>query len=401
MSSPQQQKTVVVIIAIIVLVLVGYGIVHAMCVSRKKKTMMLGACGGFTAAPQQKISQVARDWGTLTVQDLIQKYPVGTILYNDLSQTMKDQINAAIPYVDNSDLEVTLPTNFDARTKFLNTSSSKAQFPSLINVSSNQGQCGDCFLVASCDAISDRMRVYQSFPEFLQPITYAPPGTGDSYQFLNGLSCYAFLYNSTNASKAPSVTNSSGCGGGIPALVFQYINTYGLPNLVCAPPVCDPTKTCPKQDYSKCQLYKALVVHRSFLDDDDYDTKLYNVSKSIFVFGSVCVTLQIYQSFYDFFTGTKNADAIYSESVMNSYPGDTLVGGHAVTAIGFGVGPDPKNSTSQIPYLLIRNSWGLDWNGSGTFKIQTTICQILGESWDAHMSTSTNPNLPPFDPTRT
>ena len=47
---------------------------------------------------------------------------------------------------------------------------------------------------------------------------------------------------------------------------------------------------------------------------------------------------------------------------------------HGVTAVGFGY--DPKDVNGTLPYIIIKNSWGMRWGDSGYAQVDARSCGI-------------------------
>jgi hypothetical protein len=84
---------------------------------------------------------------------------------------------------------------------------------------------------------------------------------------------------------------------------------------------------------------------------------------------TVTANMQIYSSFYNFFH--QYPDGVYD--IMNHT--DLLLGGHAVSVIGWGQTQD------GVKYWLVRNTWGTRWGDQGCFRILrgTNCCHIEGD----------------------
>jgi len=47
---------------------------------------------------------------------------------------------------------------------------------------------------------------------------------------------------------------------------------------------------------------------------------------------------------------------------------------HGVAAVGFGF--DPQNKNATVPYIIVKNSWGVRWGDNGYGKIAAHSCGI-------------------------
>ena len=79
----------------------------------------------------------------------------------------------------------------------------------------------------------------------------------------------------------------------------------------------------------------------------------------IWRWGPICTGIQIYPDFYTF-----NA----KKEIYKWNGKGPQVGGHAVEIVGWGV-ETGKNGGKDIPFWIIRNSWGLEWGDNGYFRM--------------------------------
>jgi hypothetical protein len=318
--------------------------------------------------------------------------PVNTYLYIDAPEYMKVRLGLNAPVAVGP--AITVPQSFDCR----------VQWPTFITGPLDQGQCGNCWAESTATSISDRYRIFEQTPELMKMISYTPfkvPGEPTyTYQVLNNLSPWQLVYqDECGAVGLGSETDahcSLGCNGGYVGNAMVWVHKNGLSSLQCFPPNCDPAvDSCPaasNQPPAICASYLPTHVHRVFHDSSSDADRISMVQQNLVTYGPAVLTYNVYESFYDFFE--KNPKGIYTQSVMDSYGDDTLAGGHAVSVIGYGTGPDPEQNGKTVDYWLIRNSWGPNWGDSGYFKIQNDICELLNECWGAY-PIETNPTFPP------
>ncbi|KAL3283970.1 hypothetical protein HHI36_018141 [Cryptolaemus montrouzieri] len=232
-----------------------------------------------------------------------------------------------------------LPDNFDARENWPNCQS--------IREIRDQASCGSCWAFGAVEAMSDRICIYSNatqqvslsandliacchlcgfgcmggFPDVAwRHWTQHGIVSGGGYESNEGCQSYAFpsCEHYTNGSRPP-------CGG---AIEFT--------------PKC--TKKC---DPSSKLIYK---------DDLHYGESSYSIKEEdkirteIFKNGPVEATFNVYDDFLNYKSG------VYQQTSK------TLLGGHAVKILGWGVEND-------LPYWLVANSWNEDWGDKGFFKI--------------------------------
>jgi len=231
-----------------------------------------------------------------------------------------------------------LPDNFDARTQWPNC-------PTLKEVR-DQGSCGSCWAFGAVEAMSDR-------------ICIASNGAQNAHISAEDLvSC--------------CTSCGFGCDGGFPQSAWTYYKSTGLvtggnynSKEGCEPytiascdhhvngtrPPCqgeEPTPDCKK----KCiDEYKV-----PFAKDKHFGQSVYSVRSEkqiqteLFKNGPVEAAFTVY------------ADFLTYKSGVYKHTSGSVLGGHAVKILGWGV----ENST---PYWLVANSWNEDWGDMGFFKI--------------------------------
>eukprot|EP01104_Vermistella_antarctica_P012634 TRINITY_DN3700_c0_g1_i1.p1 TRINITY_DN3700_c0_g1~~TRINITY_DN3700_c0_g1_i1.p1 ORF type:complete len:430 (-),score=77.40 TRINITY_DN3700_c0_g1_i1:105-1394(-) len=209
-----------------------------------------------------------------------------------------------------------LPKAFDSR----------EQWPTCIHPIRNQGVCGSCWAHGSSESASDRMCI----------------ATGGK----------------TNVVLSPQYLNSCdfsdfGCSGGSFDHPWEFIVDRGLPADECVPYLSgntsDVTEACPSQ-CTNASYAGNLTMHQAQschpVGPDPVAIQL-----EIMTNGPVTADFLVYNDFI-----------LYSSGVYQHING-TILGGHAIKVIGWGV------SSDGLPFWTVANSWGTAWGESGFFNI--------------------------------
>ena len=212
-----------------------------------------------------------------------------------------------------------LPNEFDGR----------QAFGKCVHPVRNQGHaCGSCWSFSASEALSDRFCI-------------ATKGAVDivlSAQTM--VSC-----DSANM----------GCQGGYLDKAWQFMVSNGLASDACEPYTSGggDSGTCPKQcaDGSAIKYYKA-ANYKHLTGSITGMNTVYVIRQDLMTNGPLQVAFEVYQDFI-----------AYKSGVYHHVSG-SLLGGHAVELVGWGV-----DSSSNMPYWLIKNSWDTTWGDNGYFKI--------------------------------
>lgn len=308
------------------------------------------------------------------LSEKIQLNPTYTILRND---TLENSVSYNNTLLTPKIIHIKdLPDSFDGR-KVWN---------KLLSPVFNQGSCGSCWAFASTSTLADRFNI-QSLGQY--NLTLSP-----SRLILCNLEGKEFdLFNSKLNSIDLEYLNAknykiSSCYGGSLLNAFRYLYLIGTNTEECIPyfkhlggkynykeistftkpsdlPLCSAVTgqlqdMCSNFSYNSktgieegdyARFYKCIhyyVINGTSENNADES----NIRSNIFKWGPIASGMIIYEDFYSY-----NGKGIYK---WNGKGGK--IGGHAIEIIGWG---DENN----IPYWIIKNSWGINWGDKGYFKI--------------------------------
>jgi cathepsin B len=225
-----------------------------------------------------------------------------------------------------------LPTQFSSITNWPNCPT--------ISTIRDQSACGSCWAFGAVESMSDRSCI----------------GLGKQLSLSAGN--MAFCCGSCG----------NGCDGGYPPAAWQYWVDHGVTEEGCYPypfPGCDhhipsSANPCPANEYpsppcpNKCT--NKSWTGAAWKQDRHYGSSAYSldsVSKiqaDIYKHGPVEAAFEVY------------ADFLTYKSGVYQHKSGSLLGGHAIKILGWGV----MNGT---PYWLCANSWNPDWGNNGFFNI--------------------------------
>lgn len=226
--------------------------------------------------------------------------------------------------------KMAVPTSFDARQKW----------PGCIGAVLDQGHCGSCWAFGACESLGDRFCIQ----------TKGATNISLSEQLL--VSC-----DDTN----------DGCDGGDLMTAWKYLVKDGTVTSACYPydmgtcqhPGCSEwnTPTC----NTTCQNGDPFAKYKYYAKDAyAISSKVEDIQTEIMTNGPVEVAFEVYSDFANYKSG------------VYIHTNGTLLGGHAVKNIGWGV------SAAGVDYWIIQNSWNTAWGMDGYFLIRrgTDECGI-------------------------
>lgn len=242
----------------------------------------------------------------LSMYELKQKLGLRGMPFHELTSLPQGQANDDIP------------ENFDSR----------VTFKKCIHEIRDQKSCGSCWAFAVSEFISDRFCI-------------ATDGKVD---------VVLSPQQSVSCDK-----NNLGCNGGYLDRALKYIQANGLVSDDCYPYTSGAGVT------GTCLLKEGTCVNKNvefkkYFTQAHYTFRTVNdIKADIVANGPLETGFLVYQDFTSYKSG------IYQKT------SNTLLGGHAVKIVGFGV----ENGTQ---YWIVANSWGPNWGEQGHFRIAINNC---------------------------
>ncbi|CAK5044025.1 unnamed protein product [Meloidogyne enterolobii] len=250
---------------------------------------------------------------------------------------------------------------------------SRKQWPQcadIINIVRNQGQCGDCWAVASSSTFTDRYCIERAKKGLKTPVSDPDNQSSDD----EILSC---------------TSPTSGCvNGGSPPDAWQYMKNSGVVSgsnfeqkTGCKPysinpetPGPLPTPKCVSQcTNSKWPIQynndKKFAISTGIIPGDTEVSEAVKAMKAeIKANGPITGCMDVYDDFYHY------SDGVYKRTT------DKNPGGHAIRIIGWGT----QTCSGKVqPFWLAINSWGKDWGMKGVFMIAQGSNECKIEAWGA------------------
>ncbi|KAH8856081.1 Cathepsin B-like cysteine proteinase [Schistosoma japonicum] len=228
------------------------------------------------------------------------------------------------PTVDHHNLNVEIPSQFDSRKKWPHCKS--------IAQIRDQSRCGSCWAFGAVEAMTDRICIQS--------------GGGQSAELsaLDLISCCKDC--------------GDGCQGGFPGVAWDYWVKRGIVtggskenHTGCQPYPFPKCEHHTKGKYPACgtKIYKTpqckQTCQKGYKTPYEQD-KHYVIQRDIMMYGPVEAAFDVYEDFLN-----------YKSGIYRHVTG-SIVGGHAIRIIGWGV-------EKRKPYWLIANSWNEDWGDSG------------------------------------
>jgi len=247
----------------------------------------------------------------------------------------------------------------------------------------NQENCGNCWAMSSTSALTDRFILQKN---------------------ISNLDLDAVL-----TTQCVPQTQNNGCGGGLPLYAGQYFEKYGIVPVssscksfseTCAsvqgcgqgkagepvlPSCSDVASTC-----GNSTVYRAVGGSSKTTVVDGPPSATITNMKIELAKGPYVVCFNVSQDFMIsgsgytwkptngiFITGAYDQDLdskFTQEEKMNAgiQNWTDFVGWHAVELVGWDIG-DAGGSFGKVPYWIIKNSWGSDWNEEGYFRVAMNV----------------------------
>uniref|UniRef100_A0A1I8BXW2 Pept_C1 domain-containing protein n=1 Tax=Meloidogyne hapla TaxID=6305 RepID=A0A1I8BXW2_MELHA len=216
------------------------------------------------------------------------------------------------------------------------------------NYIQNQGRCGSCWAVSTASAYTDRVCIERSKNGITTP-------SDDPF----------YHFSSTDVMSCS--IDYDGCEGGWPSKAWQWIEINGL----CTGTDnvwkngCKPYPYAPKENAqqvqceSKCNENwnteysedKKFANSAAFLINDNATEEA--IKEELQTNGPLVAAFMVYKDFMSYKSGKT--------------PNSTEIGGHAVVILGYGT---QKCNGKEMPFWIVKNSWGTDWGDEGFFKIR-------------------------------
>jgi cathepsin B len=264
-----------------------------------------------------------------------------------------------------------IPKSFDGREAWKN----------LLCPIKDQGSCGNCWAHSSSSVLADRFSIFSLGQIKFNPSPAEITVCAKDYLTDPSANIQKIWKNKDELKKMDEKLHTDGsCNGNTLYNVAQILYIDGITEIECFPDKSDaPEKyNIPKVEDPKSIPYCYDLEGITFDKCIDGKTLLrkyrcqtaYNIPNvelaimdEIYRNGPVLAGFLIFPDFMYGYDGK----TIYTHS---NKEGDSL-GGHAISIYGWG-------EENNIPYWIIKNSWGTDWGNDGFFKIQRGLkeCQL-------------------------
>lgn len=312
-----------------------------------------------------------------------ERHTLGLVLRSKVPQSLRLALNAMnAPSITSLKNLPPIPKSFDCREKW----------PGLITGPLNQRDCGSCWAFSIATVASDRYRIAFPDDKDLRKLTKYRDGDEiieelENFDPWHLASCNLCKTNPLGQMLTKvGVCEEKACVGQILQVGMQYIKNYGMILTSCDPHqvgcIKDKKLCLYDCENNTCKRYKPEAVHQI----DDSEATRFGTERGTFNQyeimndGPLTIGISIYKSFEKFFSNPSNAKKVYSSKVKKTFKNDELVGGHAVSIVGWGTDEEGTD------FWLIRNSWGRDWADKGYFRIERDI-NFLGcgdDVWVSH-----------------
>ena len=241
----------------------------------------------------------------------------------------------------------------------------------------NQGTCGSCWAMAATQMLADRLRIagQKDTPLLSTELVKdcAPLALASAYeQYTDGgrekigacsvggmlsMACeFLTVWGTTAAQDVPySQTTFSGHDVG---------SCPRAPNGAKLYTAASGSATVVTEGVNGTKPATAAEQRAGGLSSGVIATNCTNMQHDIMQHGPLAVTMTCYHDL----VSSDFDDSSYPAGVYVPDPSTGVDGGHSVTIVGWGVATEEKSGAS-VPYWIVRNSWGVTWNGDGYFKI--------------------------------
>jgi len=259
----------------------------------------------------------------------------------------------------------------------------------LISPVVNQYSCGGCWAISVTSALADRLAIWSR----TRPVV------------LSATSILACVSSDTGLNPRLEAPDTLGCSGGLPISAVEMLALDGALLDPCAPyNWCERSHACSSPFMPNVSSLNTLLPGcesiRSHNRDWPCSTRVsisvydsgrafrtlvdvHSIQQEILTNGPVVATYAVYEDFLagtaaivgDDWSRTKNVycnvQVLPRPYVSTRYSGSEsrLTGYHAVEIVGWGVEKQVKDwrdasgtATLDIPYWVIKNSWGVNWN---------------------------------------
>jgi len=205
----------------------------------------------------------------------------------------------------------------------------------------DQGQCGSCWAFATNATLEGTINAYYNDPN----VNINPDLSEQDL-----VSC--FMQNGCNGATSFQIQD----------IFKNYLVNTGITSESCSPYILASggSSACSKCSDWQSQVWKT---DSSYMSIDLVNNNIQKLEYALVNYGPVEVGMTVYNDLFSYTGG------VYSHTTNG------IAGYHAVTIVGYGV-------ESDMPYWIVKNSWGTDWGESGYFRIRMGDSQI--DQWFAY-----------------